>query len=229
MTPQLSKFTLVVHITVSVGWTGAVAAFLVLSIAGIASHSAEVVRSAYVSMNILGAYIIVPLSFASLLTGLIQSLGTSWGLFRQYWTVMKFVLTIGSTFLLLMHQYMAIARAAQRVLTSPLGTIPDLSQTGRDLLVKAGLAIVVLLIATALSIYKPWGLTQYGRRIQQRRRPVQNDAGAPVLSPAGGPEVIASQRAPADWRLILIVGVVVVAALVVLKHLTRHVGMNHGF
>lgn len=226
MSPQLSKFTLVAHITFSVGWIGAVAAFLVLSIAGLTSHYAEIVRSAYVSMNLLGLYIIVPLSIASLLTGLVQSLGTSWGLFRQYWTVVKFVLTIGSSFLLLMHQYMAIARAAQRVLSSPMGTMPDLGQTGKELLVKAGLAILVLLITTTLSIYKPWGLTAYGRRIMQRRRLAQNNIEATA---AAGPEIADSQKMSVGLKALLVVTAVVVTALVILSHLSGHAAMHHGF
>lgn len=76
MTPRLSKFVLTMHITTSVGWLGAVAAFLVLSIAGVTSHDAEVVRGAYLSMNLIGLYMIVPLSFAALLTGVVQSLAT---------------------------------------------------------------------------------------------------------------------------------------------------------
>jgi|SRR6516164_3240462 len=80
MTARLSKFMLTAHIIF-----GAVAAFLVLSIAGRTSHDAEVVRSRYVAMNLIGVSVIVPLSLAALLTGLVQSLGTHWGLFRQYW------------------------------------------------------------------------------------------------------------------------------------------------
>src|SRR5258708_40185952 len=46
MTPALRKLTITAHVTFSVGWLGAVAAFLVLSIAGLTSHDAEVVRGA---------------------------------------------------------------------------------------------------------------------------------------------------------------------------------------
>lgn len=66
MTPRLRKLALTAHITFSVGWLGAVAGFLALSIAGLTSHDAEVVRGAYLSMNLIGLYIIVPMSFAAL-------------------------------------------------------------------------------------------------------------------------------------------------------------------
>src|SRR5579862_8586755 len=105
MTARLAKLTLTAHIAVSVGWLGSVAGFLVLSIVSLTGQNTEIVRGAYLSMNVLGLYAIVPLSFAALLTGLAQSLGTSWGLFRQYWTLVKFGLTLGAVLLLLMHQF----------------------------------------------------------------------------------------------------------------------------
>ena len=80
MRPALRKLNLTAHVTVSVGWLGAVAAFLVLGIAGLTSQDADIVRGAYLSMNLIGQLIIVPLSLAALLTGLVQSLVTPWGL-----------------------------------------------------------------------------------------------------------------------------------------------------
>ena len=60
-------------------------------------------RAAYIAMELTGWFVIVPLSLASLLTGLVQSLGTTWGLFRHYWVLVKFLLTIGATIVLLLH------------------------------------------------------------------------------------------------------------------------------
>jgi len=45
---------LTVHITSSVGWLGAVAGFLALSIAGMVSRDAELVRGVYLAMNLVG-------------------------------------------------------------------------------------------------------------------------------------------------------------------------------
>src|SRR6266704_6394420 len=90
MTPALRKMTITAHVTFSVGWLGAVAAFLVLSIAGLTSHDADVVRGAYLSMDLISWFVIIPMCFAALATGLLQALGTPWGLFRYYWILMKF-------------------------------------------------------------------------------------------------------------------------------------------
>ncbi len=146
MTPALRRLTLTAHVTSSVGWLGAVAGFLVLSIAGLTSQDAEIVRGAYLAMNLLGQFLIVPLSLAALLTGLVQSLGTHWGLFRHYWVLVKFTLTIGATFLLLLHQFTAVAEAARRVSGAAPGTLPDVGQLGSQLVGDAGLAVLVLLV-----------------------------------------------------------------------------------
>ena len=159
MTPGVRKLALVAHVTSSVGWLGAVAGFLVLSIAGLSSKQADTVRSAYVSMNLIGLYAIVPLSLAALLTGLVQALGTHWGLFRHYWVLAKFALSIVATTLLLLHQFTAVAGAARLVSGASAGTLPDVGGLGTQLLFDAGAAVLVLVVTTTLSIYKPWGRT----------------------------------------------------------------------
>jgi hypothetical protein len=83
MTPAVRKLNLTAHLITSIGWLGAVASFLALSIVGLTSRDAESVGGAYVAMNVIGAFVIVPLSVAAMFTGLLQSLGTEWGLFRR--------------------------------------------------------------------------------------------------------------------------------------------------
>ena len=93
MTPPIRKFALTAHITFSVGWLGAVAVFLVLAITSLTSLDAQLVRGLYLAMEVTGWYVIVPLCLASLVTGLVVSLGTAWGLFRHYWVLAKFLIT----------------------------------------------------------------------------------------------------------------------------------------
>jgi hypothetical protein len=99
----MRKLALTAHVTFSVGWLGAVVGFLALAIAGLTSSNEQMVRSAYVSMDLIGWRVIVPLCLASLLTGLVQALGTPWGLFRHYWVLLKFAATAVLTILLMVH------------------------------------------------------------------------------------------------------------------------------
>jgi hypothetical protein len=168
MTPSLRKLLLTAHITFSVGWLGAVAAFLALAIAGLTSRDAQMVRTAYSGMELTARFVIVPLAVASLLSGLIQSLGTPWGLFRHYWVLVKLLLTIFATIVLLAKMPL-IGYAARRA-AETTSSSADLHTVGLQLAVHATGGLLVLFAITALSVYKPWGLTRYGQRKQQERR-----------------------------------------------------------
>jgi hypothetical protein len=232
MTPRLRKLALTTHVTFSVGWLGAVAAFLVLSIAGLRSQDAEVVRGAYLSMDLIGRFIIVPMSLAALATGLIQALGTQWGLFQHYWVLVKFLLTILATAALLLHQFTAVEEAANRVSGTAAGTLPgtELSRLGTQLVGDASLAILVLLAVTTLSVFKPWGLTRYGRRKQQERRKVPQSPDSPQtlqVTPVPDPDNEAIGRPSLGLKIALAVVAVVVVVFVVL-HLAGGGLGNHG-
>ncbi|MBA2948897.1 hypothetical protein [Streptomyces himalayensis] len=168
MAPGVRKFALTAHVASSVGWLGSVAVFLVLAVVGLTSENTPQAQGAYMAMQLTGWYVIVPLAFASLLTGLVQSLGTTWGLLRHYWVLAKLTLTVVATFLLLLHMQVAdhVADAAVRANLS--GT--DLDGMRVQLVADAAAAVLVLLTTTALSIYKPRGITRYGWRVQNEQR-----------------------------------------------------------
>lgn len=165
MTPGLRKFVLAVHLTVSVGWIGAVVAYLALGISAVTSEDAEAVRAAWIAMEVTGWSVIVPFALTALLTGLVTALGTPWGLFRHYWVLVSFALTMLSTVVLLLHMptVSSLADAARAAGTDDLGSL------GGDLF-HAGLGLAVLLVITVLNVYKPRGLTRYGWRKQQEER-----------------------------------------------------------
>ena len=102
MGPRLRKFALTAHVTCSVGLLGAIAGLLALAVAGLTSQDAQMVRAAYLAMELTGWFVIVPSALASLLTGLVQSMGTTWGLFRHYWVLAKLLLTVFATVVLLL-------------------------------------------------------------------------------------------------------------------------------
>ncbi len=214
MSPGVRKLALTAHVASSVGWLGAVGAFLILSIAGLKSERTETVRSAYLAMNMIGQFAIVPLSLAALLTGLIQALGTQWGLFRHYWVLTKFTLTIVATLLLLLHQFNAVAVAATRVSLVPTGALPDVGRLGTQLVFDAAAALVVLLVTTTLSVYKPWGQIGYAERKHEEETLISS-------------RVAEQDRAlPAGLKLFLAVIGMIVAAIVIV-HLAGGGMGNH--
>src|SRR5882672_4183957 len=165
LTPRLRRFSLLAHVTFSVGWLGSIVGYLALAIAGLTSQDAPLARSAYISMELLGWAVIVPFSLAALLSGLVQSLGTEWGLFRHYWILVKLVLAVGATIILLLH--MSVVSHMSGVARETTFSSGDFGTIRIQLVVHGVGGFLVLLTATALSIYKPWGMTSYGRRKRQ--------------------------------------------------------------
>src|ERR687895_1295383 len=94
MPPRLRKAVLTAHVTTSVGWLGAVAAYLALDLVTVAGQDVTSVRGAYIAMDLIVRYAIVPLALAAVLIGIINALGTPWGLFRHYWVLVKLILTL---------------------------------------------------------------------------------------------------------------------------------------
>ena len=168
LTPRLRKLALTAHVTCSVGWLGAVAVFLALGVAGLTSQDVQVVRAAYLTMDWAGWFVLVPLAVASLLTGLIQSLGTHWGLFRHYWVLAKLLINLFATIVLLLYMQTlgSLGRlAADTTLsTDDLGVLRSPSPV-----LHAGAALLLLLVAAGLAVYKPRGMTRFGRKHHERR------------------------------------------------------------
>ncbi|MDQ6751844.1 MAG: hypothetical protein M3017_00145 [Actinomycetota bacterium] len=179
MKPQLRRLALTAHITFSVGWIGAVVGFLVLAVEGLISQDSQTVRAVYLAMNVTGWFAVVPLALAALLTGVVSSLGTEWGLLRHYWVWMKFLITIFATAVLIVHMQVTV-RVANAAAKTTL-TANDLSGDRIQLVTAAGGGLLVLLVVMVLSVYKPRGRTRYGFRKNARKQ--KQDRKRAVLSP----------------------------------------------
>lgn len=168
LTPSLRKFVRTAHVTLSVGWLGTVAAFLVLAVVGLISQDALIVRAVYLAMELITRFVIVPLSLVPLLvTGPILSFGTPWGWFRHYWIIVKLVINILSTLILLVH-LQPIRHMSRIAAERPLSSADYAVQL--QLVVAASAGLLALLVATGLAVYKPRGMTQYGWRKQHEER-----------------------------------------------------------
>ncbi|HEV3479789.1 MAG TPA: hypothetical protein VG144_10125 [Gaiellaceae bacterium] len=137
--PVFRKLALTAYVSASVGWLGAVVAFLALAVAGLTSEDAQTVRAAYLALLINLFATIVLLLYTQTL------------------------------------DYFADVAAAT---SSSSGDLSRLRNTSP--LLHAGLALLLLLVATTLAVYKPRGLTPYGQR-KQRERPAPAAPRARVL------------------------------------------------
>jgi uncharacterized membrane protein len=176
MTPGLRKFVFTAHVVSSVGWIGTVVAYLALVAAALTSKEAQTVRAAFLGMELI-YFVLVPLAFASLLTGVVQALGTTWGLLRHYWVLFKLLLTVVATVVLLLNMQTVSSLAGVAASDSA-----DLPGAGGQLL-HAGVGLLVLLLTAILGVYKPRGMTKYGRRKQRELRAGKRDEQRAVLVP----------------------------------------------
>ena len=172
MRPGLRRVALTVHVLCSVGWIGAAAAYLALGVAAQTSKRAPTVRAAWTAMDITGWYVIVPLGVAALVTGVVMSIGSRWGLFRHYWVLIALILTSLSLAVLVLHMPSVTGTAMQAATADDV----TVTQLQGDIVHPAG-GIAVLLVVAVLNIYKPRGLTRHGQR-----RTAENVDRAPRLS-----------------------------------------------
>jgi hypothetical protein len=218
MTPALRRFTFTTHITSSVGWVGAVMAFLALATIGYTSNDEAKVRGAYLLMAPAAWFVLVPLAHASLLSGIVLSLGTTWGLFRHFWVVLKLGITLFATVILVI--YMETFRQMAGVAADPLVDLAAVRNASP--IVHAILALILLLAATVLGVYKPFGMTDYGRRkYKEQRQAVSSTTGT-----AGTAPDIDADSTPA-WIYVAGAVAIALALLIVILHLTGGSPTHH--
>lgn len=205
LSARARRLALTTHVTSSVGWGGALIAYLALAIAGLTTGDASKMRAVYVSMELVGWFVIIPLCVASAASGVVESLGTEWGLVRHHWVRTKLGLTLIASIVLFVH--MRVVRQVSG-LAAHMPSFPtaDLHGTRIQLVVHAAGGLVVLLAAIALSFYKPWGRTAYGERMARR---------------------VATPRTATKVSSRVIVMVLVVAALASLAIAHLHGGPRH--
>ncbi|WP_188189281.1 hypothetical protein [Nonomuraea sp. SYSU D8015] len=151
MRPRIRKTVLVIHIVASVALVGEVWGLVALNTAAALTEDLELAHSAYRLMPILVFAGGIPLSLTALATGITLGLTSHWGLFRHYWVVIKLVLLVAVIcvgMFLFDPEGMAAATEGARpaAATRQWGQVAALSTQ-----------IVMLLVATALSVFKPRG------------------------------------------------------------------------
>ncbi|MDI6908928.1 DUF2269 family protein [Nocardioides sp.] len=165
MSPRLRKALLAVHLVASIGWVGGVLGYIALSVAAQTSADPARIRGVWLSLEILGWWILVPQALMTLLTGVALAFATRWGLLQHYWVVTALVLTSLCSVVLVLHMRDVSAMAEMARTASPT----ELQLMGGDL-PHPTLGLVLLLFILVLNIYRPRGLTRRGWRLQQQRR-----------------------------------------------------------
>ncbi len=165
-TPRLPRRArsalLTVHIAVSVGWLGLDGALVALEVTGLGTGNPGERAGIAAAMSAIVVWVLVPVVFSALVSGLVLALSTPWGLVRYWWVLIKCgiagALTATGLVLLLPRLDQIIAGVAEPV--------------GMGMLIGRSIALALLLAATGLSVMKPWGKTPHGRSVGTSRQPV---------------------------------------------------------
>lgn len=164
MPPAVRKAMLTMHVASSVGWLGAICAYIALNIPVYVSEDEQSIRAAYLMMEPVMRYALIPLAAVALATGVVQALGTPWGLLRHYWVTISLVLTTFAFTILVLH-----LPAVETLAAAAADPHAEVDRLGGDLFHAVG-GLLVLLVPMVLNIYKPRGMTRYGWRHAQERR-----------------------------------------------------------
>lgn len=144
------------HIVVSGGWLGVGLGKLVLEVAALTAGSAQRAAALFAAATEIGCAF-PPMILGTLLTGVTLAVGTRWGLLRYYWVITKLALTLAvvATAMALVDGW-----ADQALAIHPDGVDPPpgFGLGPLELLaVLSGVYMAMLLAATVVSVYKPWG------------------------------------------------------------------------
>jgi len=154
-------------VLVGVGWFGIVVAKLVLEIVAASSRDQEIARAGFLFLQALDRAAFPPAALATLITGVVLSVGTAWGLFRHWWIVVKLVLTIG-----VVVTGVALVGAWTQQALAAAGPAAQVGDASRWLIGAAVTHVLMLGAATVISIYKPWGrIRPEPRRTRRRTAP----------------------------------------------------------
>ncbi|CAH1214655.1 hypothetical protein PAECIP111893_03829 [Paenibacillus plantiphilus] len=165
LSPSLRKLVLTVHVITTMGWIGSAAAYIPIAAYVLNNQDADMVRSAIQIMSLIANFIVVPVAFASLLTGVALSLGTRWGLFRHYWILFKLLFTVLAVVMLVAY-IQELSHAASIASKSTLSNTEISILKDSIHIVHPSGGLLIVLVATVLSVYKPKGMTRHGWRKQ---------------------------------------------------------------
>lgn len=162
LVPRLPRWAraalLTVHVAASVGWLGLDGALVALEATGLRSGDPRMRSDIADAMAAIAGWVLIPIVFIALVSGLVLALGTPWGLVRHWWLIAKsgiaVVLAGTGLALLLPRLHQVLAHGSEPV--------------GVQTLVARSVGLVLLLAATNLSVVKPWGRTRLASRSRHK-------------------------------------------------------------
>ncbi|MBB5158065.1 DUF2269 domain-containing protein [Saccharopolyspora phatthalungensis] len=164
LSPGAYKLCSTIHLVVAGSWLGVTAGKLILGLAAVLTAAPPRAQSLYLAMDAIDIAF-PPLAIATLVSGIALALGTKWGLLRHYWVVTKLVLTVAVIVTAVQLEDSYVRRAVPALEWRGDGTFFGAQPWSAGLLLALPvLHLGMLLVATVVSVYKPWGKTRRAGR-----------------------------------------------------------------
>lgn len=161
---RLRKAVLTAHVAISVGWLGLVTGMFTMSVSGVTTGNAEQQAAMYRTMSMLDEIFLGMTSMFALVTGIVVGAGTKWGLLQRRWVAVKFFMVMGVMALGFGVIHQLILKANELVNAGAPVRGGELDAVGWSMAGAALLALLSLVFMTAVSTYKPWGQTRWGKK-----------------------------------------------------------------
>ncbi|WP_410663302.1 hypothetical protein [Amycolatopsis sp. lyj-84] len=165
LSPGKRKLWVMLHVGLSVSWLGIAVAMVVLSTVGYTTESAGLRHASYELMHVFDLFIVIPTMMLSILTGLVVSLGSKWGLVKHWWVLLKLLIALAIPAVAIVESQW-VQELAERT-TDPAA---EPGGTGLTLMICMIAFSAALWTATYLSVFKPGGKTRWGARNTERER-----------------------------------------------------------
>ena len=153
------KILLGIHITFISIWIGTLIVVLLLMFIKNSSFNISQIAVVDKVIFLLSDNIIMNVSIAVALSGLIFSMFTSWGFIKFYWIIVKWILVIllGCVIMFLSGPAMNGAAALSDVFNVQVLSNPDYLQYEKLSLQYSLIQIILLIFIVFISVIKPWG------------------------------------------------------------------------
>ena len=153
---KVHKAALTAHVLTSVGWFGIAVVVATCGIAAAATGDGSLATALYRTMEV-APWLSIPVGLLAVATGVVLGLGTTWGLVRHWWVVAKIAIAVA----VMVTDAVLVGQVAGDAAATGKASAPLYGST---------IAHVVMLgVATVLSVFKPRGRTPRGRRVAARR------------------------------------------------------------
>jgi uncharacterized membrane protein len=160
---------LTTHIVASVGLLGSVAALVALNVRAATTTDPALAASAYELLTMFSFVFGIPLSFISLISGVVLGLGSKWGVLRYRWVTAKLVLNL------------SVIVVGAFVIGPQTAAMVDDGGGSQAVLIAAGVwDVVALTLATTLSVFKPGRARDRGSRGERGRARTTATTGPPA-------------------------------------------------